>query len=148
MKRAIAGAGVLPGLLIACSPAAEEEPAPTSEPVEEVAQIPAELLGQWYLVRQECEEGADPEEWQPRTDFAEAIITFDQYGRYSMSVDGWFFTGDFTVGGAPDQPRVTLDQSLQNFDLVEGTLQNWSEGEAVYVCGNVFERTSSPRPMD
>ena len=138
MKLAVAGVGILPALLIACSPAADESEV-TETPVEETAPIPAEVLGQWYLARQECYPDVDPEV-VPETNLDEVILHLDPSGEYEMSINGWPSRGSFSVSPVMDRLRVTMDDTHLNFDLIEGTLQNWSEGEATYVCGNVFER--------
>ena len=55
-----------------------------------------------------------------------------------MDVEGFPFSGSYRYKGG-DDPRITLDNWL-NFVVVGDTLQNWSEGDAVYQCGRVFVR--------
>lgn len=139
MKLAVAGAGLLPALLIACSPSADGEGDADAAAAEEASPIPAEIVGQWALTRQECYPDVDPEV-VPETDLGEVTLYLDPSGEYEMNIDGWLSRGTFAVTPVLDRQRVTMDDTHLNFDLIEGTLQNWSEGDATYVCGNVFER--------
>lgn len=158
-----AAALLMPGLLASCSPATdsagEEPPAvptgginlETSElEGEELAAVvrmdtaesdpvPEKLLGRWVYSHIECDEdlladiGKEPENREIR-----ASISFGADRTYIMDVEGFSFSGSYRYEGG-DHPRITLD-NWHNFNVVEDTLQNWSEGDAVYLCGRVFER--------
>jgi hypothetical protein len=117
------------------TPAADTAPAPAaakrpSDP------IPEKLLGRWAYAREECEPDAeDP----PSTRRINAEFNLEPDGTYFMVVEGFPFTGTYRYeGGAA--PRIQLEGSLLNFSVEGDTLQNWSEGDAVYQCGRVFVR--------
>lgn len=103
----------------------------------ESANVPQGVLGSWKLVREECEE-----EGEPKAKIPEAIILFREDLRYEFFIEGWTFMGHYKVEKLRDPPlRIQLKDSMQNFDFKNGRLENWSEGDAVYLCGNIFERT-------
>jgi len=134
-----AGLVIAPTMLAACSS--------QSDDVIEVAEIipppglilrafPERLLGNWVYSHEECEPDS---EFSPNTRKIDASISFDAGGTYAMGIEGFPITGTYRYDGG-DSPRITLDGSLLNFDPVGDTLQNWSEGDAVYQCGRVFVR--------
>lgn len=139
-----------PLALVACASersASSEKEAEQSTPDEEAAQgssrygqlqeVPAEFLGRWQLAHQVCE--PDSEE-VPDTDLPDVVLSFLPDHSYEMVVEGWLGRGTFKVEAFVDDTRLTLEDTSLNFDAVDGKLENWSEGDAVYPCGNVFER--------
>lgn len=98
--------------------------------------VPENLLGRWSYAREECEPDAeDP----PAPRRINAEFSLEPGGTYFMVVEGFPFTGTYRYEGG-QSPRIQFDGSLLNFGIVGDTLQNWSEGDAVYQCGRVFER--------
>jgi len=117
------------------SPAAEKPTipaaaAPPSDPV------PAKLLGRWVYSHEECEPDSELSSSKVRID---AEISLEPDGTYYMGVEGFPFTGTYRYEGG-ESPRIRLGGSLLNFAVEGDTLQNWSEGDAVYQCGRVFVR--------
>jgi hypothetical protein len=113
---------------------AEAKPKPTKPK----QPTPTEFAGNWKLVKQECEPDYPD---GPETNLPEMSIRFDPDFRYEALVEGWRFVGVYEVGrmqGSP--PSAVLGATLYKFDFVKGRLENWSEGEAVYPCANIFER--------
>lgn len=100
--------------------------------------VPKEFIGRWKLVGQECYADADE---QPSKKNPSVIIRFDPDFQYELFVEGWRSLGKFKVEQMRDSsPTAQLEGTLYEFDLVKGRLENWSEGEAVYQCGNIFRR--------
>ena len=89
-------------------------------------------------MRQECDD--DIEDAVPDQNLSDVTMWLDETGTYTMNIAGWQSVGQFSVSESPTGTRVTHEDTQLNFDTVDGTLQNWSEGDAVYLCGNVFER--------
>ncbi len=117
------------------SPAAEDaaipaSAAPPSDPV------PAKLLGLWVYSHEECEPDS---EFSPNAARIDAEISFEPDGTYSMAVEGFPLTGTYRYESG-ESPRIQLGGSMLNFAVEGDTLQNWSEGDAVYQCGRVFIR--------
>ena len=148
-----AGLVIAPALLAACSPQGGEamaEPQEIASPAVEDAAIPAaadppsdpvpeKLLGDWIYSHDECEPDS---EFSPNTRKIEASISFEPDGIYYMDVEGFAFTGAYrfdSYEGGKNQ-RFQLHGNLLNFNVAGDTLQNWSEGDAVYQCGRVFVR--------
>jgi len=145
-----AGWGIAPALLAACSPPSDGpmavaqieakavgDPALAMPPLELPRDpVPDKLLGNWVYSHEECEPDS---EFSPNTSKIDASISFDAEGTYATDIEGFPITGTYRYDGG-DSPRITLDSSLLNFDPVGDTLQNWSEGDAVYQCGRVFVR--------
>ena len=163
MQLRLAGLVLAPGLLASCFPATdsavEVPPAEHSDGInlettdltgEELAKVvrmdtsdtdpvPKELLGEWTYSHIECDEDMlAGGEVEPENRDIRASISFDANRTYWMDVEGFPFSGSYRYEGR-EHPRITLDNWL-NFNVVENTLQNWSEGDAVYLCGRVFER--------
>lgn len=107
-------------------------------PFGELATVPDELLGAWKMVGEKCEEGETPSTRQ-----VDALIRFERDFSYELTVEGWTSRGKYRVDRMRDSPlRIQLADTLYEFDLVDGRLENWSEGEAVFLCGRIFERTN------
>lgn len=98
--------------------------------------VPEKLLGRWIYVRDECEPDAEE---TPAPHRADAELSLEAAGTYFMVVEGFPFTGTYRYEGG-ESPRIQLDGSLLNFAVEGETLQNWSEGDAVYQCGRIFVR--------
>lgn len=98
--------------------------------------MPAKLLGRWVYSHEECETGSEPSPKKARID---AEISFEPDGTYYMGVEGFPFTGTYRYESG-EYPRIQIGGSMLNFAIEGDTLQNWSEGEAVYQCGRVFIR--------
>jgi len=148
-----AGLVIAPALLAAtaCSPLGETEAMAEAEGAETPAAdasatpaaailpsdpVPKNLLGRWSYARDECEPDAEDTPSQHRVN---AELSFEADGTYFMVVEGFPFTGTYRYEGG-QSPRIQLDGSLLNFAVEGDTLQNWSEGDAVYQCGRVFVR--------
>lgn len=124
-------------LLAGCSNAVPKEQASTDIRPAKGQPVPKEILGRWEYVGEECEEGETPS--KERREF---IIRFHPNFRYEMYVEGWTFFGKYVVERFQDETvRVQFEETLYNFNLVKGRLENWSEGDAVYLCGRMFEKT-------
>lgn len=105
---------------------------------EEGAVVPDEILGTWKMVGERCEEGETP-----GTKHVDALIRFERDSRYELTVEGWISRGSYRVERMPDSPlSIRLGDVPYEFDLVDGRLENWSEGDAVFLCGRIFERTN------
>ena len=102
--------------------------------------VPASLLGTWVYSHDECDEEllADIDDGEVEKRDIRAQISFAEDRTYGMDVEGFPFSGSYRYEGG-EHPRLTLDNWL-NFNVVGDTLQNWSEGDAVYLCGRVFVR--------
>ena len=141
-----AGLVIAPALLVACSPEGGEAqgvetPAADAPAAPVVATrssdpVPERLLARWIYVRDECEPDAEDTPEQRRIS---AELSLDADSTYFMVVEGFPFTGTYRYEGG-ESPRIQLDGSLLNFAVEADTLQNWSEGDAVYQCGRVFVR--------
>lgn len=137
-------------LLAACSPPSDdamavaeaaETLAPSDSAIPAAADLPSDpvpeaLLGHWAYSHEECEPDS---EFSPNPRKIEASISFEHDGTYGMDVEGFPITGTYRYHGG-ETPRFTLGGSVLNFDPVGDTLENWSEGDAVYQCGRVFVR--------
>ena len=106
----------------------------TSDPV------PKALLGTWTYSHIECDEDmlANLEGPYPENRDIRAQVTFAADRTYEMDVEGFRSFGSYRYE-ASQLPHITLDTAL-NFVVVHDVLQNWSEGDATYVCGRVFMR--------
>ena len=103
-----------------------------------LAVVPEEILGTWKMVGEKCEEGETP-----GTKQVDALIRFERDSRYELTVEGWTSRGSYRVERMLDSPlRIQLHDVLYEFDLVDGRLENWSEGDAVFLCGRIFERAN------
>jgi len=141
-----AGLVIAPALLAACSPEdgvaqgvetpAADAPATPVAATRRSDPVPERLLGLWTYVRDECEPDAQE---TPAPHPANAELSLEAAGTYFMVVEGFPFTGTYRYEGG-ESPRIQLDGSLLNFAVEGDTLQNWSEGDAVYQCGRVFVR--------
>jgi hypothetical protein len=98
--------------------------------------VPEKLLGRWSFAREVCEPDAEDMPEQRRIN---AEFSLEPGGTYFMVVEGFPFTGTYRYEGG-QSPRIQFDGSLLNFAVEGETLQNWSEGDAVYQCGRVFIR--------
>ena len=117
------------------SAAAESPPAKSSG---DLAVVLGEVLGTWKMVGEKCEEGETP-----GTKQVDALIRFEPDFRYEFKVEGWTSRGRYRVEQMRGSPlSIQLADVLYEFDLVGGRLENWSEGEAVFLCGRIFERTN------
>lgn len=118
-------------------PSAAADPSP-AQSLGHLAAAPEEILGTWKMVGETCEEGETP-----GTKQVDASIRFDPDCRYELTVEGWTSRGGYRVEQMRGSPlMIQLADALYEFDLVDGRLENWSEGEAVFLCGRIFERTS------
>lgn len=109
---------------------------PAKEPFGNLAIVPDEIVGAWEMVGERCEEGETP---NPRQ--VNALIRFDRDFRYELTVEGWTSRGGYRVERMRGSPlSIQLADVLYEFDLVDGRLENWSEGDAVFLCGRIFER--------
>lgn len=119
------------------APSAAAETAP-EQSFGELAAVPRELLGTWKMTGEKCEEGETP-----GTKQVDALIRFEPDFRYELTVEGWRSLGGYRVERMRDAPlTIRLDDTLYEFDFVDGRLENWSEGDAVYLCGRIFERSN------
>lgn len=135
-RRAMMVAGLLALAAFGGPPAAAKSiRAPTFD---NSAVVPDEILGTWKMVGEKCEEGETPGTRQ-----VDARIRFDRDSGYELTVEGWISRGRYRVEHLLDSPlRIQLADVLYEFDLVDGRLENWSEGEAVFLCGRIFERAN------
>lgn len=145
-----AGLVIAPALLAACSPpsddgmaVAEAEAAPVSGAAPAASSaprpsdpVPQRLLGAWVYSHEICDPDAED---GPNARPIRASIRFSDAGTYSMDVEGFPQSGTYRYEGGAS-PRIQLDGSLLNFNVEGDTLQNWSEGDAPYLCGKVFVR--------
>jgi hypothetical protein len=115
------------------APVASADPSPVDTSPGEP--VPEKLLGTWAYSHQECEQDSDATP-DPRKILAS--ISFEADRTYQLNVEGFEFEGRYRYSGG-NYPRLTLD-NLLNFAVEGDTLQNWSEGDAVYLCGRVFVR--------
>lgn len=96
-----------------------------------------QMLGRWEMVGERCEDGETPS-----AKHLSVILSLESDFRYELSVEGWRSVGTYRVDRFRDSPlRVRLADTLYDFDLVDGRLENWGEGDAAYLCGRIFERT-------
>lgn len=109
---------------------------PAEPTLGELSAVPDEILGSWQMVGERCEEGETPGTRQ-----LSVVLRLDSHFRYELSVAGWRSVGGYRVDRFRDSPlRIQLRDTLYEFDFVGGRLENWSEGDAVYLCGRIFER--------
>lgn len=134
MRRMVTLAGAMAFVAVGVPSAAAGQPQPPGQ----LAVVPDELLGTWKMVGEKCEEGETPSTRQ-----VDALIRFERDFSYELTVEGWTSRGKYRVDRMRDSPlRIQLADTLYEFDLVDGRLENWSEGEAVFLCGRIFERTN------
>lgn len=120
-------------LAVPCAAARTTAP----QPFGDLSIAPQAILGSWKMVGERCEEGETPGTRQ-----VDAAIRFDADFGYELVVEGWIMRGRYRAEQMRDVPlRVQLRDTLYNFDLVGDRLENWSEGEAVFLCGRIFERS-------
>lgn len=134
-----AGLVIAPALLAAAGWSAEAR-ASFAAPASPLAEppgdpVPERLLGRWVYSHEQCEPDAELEP-DPRKIVAAIDLVADR--TYRLDVEGFHFEGAYRFRDG-ENPRITLD-TMVNFDPVGDTLQNWSEGDAVYQCGRVFVR--------
>ena len=133
-RMAIIAGTLIAAMTVPCA-AAETAAKPASG---DLTTAPAEILGAWKMVGEKCEEGETPDTRQ-----INALIRFDRDFGYELTVEGWTSRGNYRVEQLRDSPlTIRLNDSLYEFDLVDGRLENWSEGDAVFLCGRIFERAS------
>ena len=95
------------------------------------------LVGLWKFAREVC----DPEmEMEPRQHIPNALLHLKENGQYQLSVEGFLLFDSYTVSDHSSGLSVDLNNSPHGFRFVDGHLENWNEGDAVYGCGRVFER--------
>ena len=115
-----------------------QTPAETIKPrYGEIERVPAEFIGRWSFTREVCEPDSG---MVPRKKLPQVFLSIRADRTYDLTVEDFFLPGTFKVHSYVDGTRLKLDGSLLNFDAVDGTLENWSEGDAVYLCGRVFTR--------
>lgn len=118
-------------------PSAAADPSP-AQSFGDLAVAPDAILGTWKMVGEKCEEGETP-----GTKQVDASIRFEPDFGYELTVEGWTSRGRYRVERMRDAPlMIQLADVLYEFDLVDGRLENWSEGEAVFLCGRIFERAN------
>lgn len=105
----------------------------------ELSVVPADYVGNWVRVREICE--ADSEE-VPRTNLPPIRLMLTRQHRFTLVEDGRTMRGRFIVERFVQGTRLRLLDSLRNFDAVDGRLENWGEGDAVYICGQIYERSA------
>lgn len=122
--------------LAACGDSTPKEQASGDIRPTKQREAPKQILGSWKLVRQECEEGETFSDKRPVV-----FVRFNSDFSYDISVEGWNFPGRYEIVQMGNSPlRIRLTESMHNFDLVGERLENWSEGDATYLCGNIFDR--------
>ncbi len=78
----------------------------------------------------------------PGTKQVDALVRFERDSRYELTVEAGS-RGSYRVEQMPDSLlSIRLGDVPYEFDLVDGRLENWSEGDAVFLCGRIFERTN------
>jgi hypothetical protein len=118
-------------------PSAAADP-PRSPSYGDFAVVPAEILGAWEMVGEKCDESETR-----GTKQVDALTRFERDLRYEHTVEGWILRGRYRVEQMRNGPlRNPLAETLYAFDLVDGHLENWGEGEAVFLCGRIFERAN------
>jgi hypothetical protein len=157
-KRALA-IGVLLLAVAACgsSPAPADAPASSEQAAVNVSNssapgasvsgndvsslIPTQLVGEWRAVSEKCD--PDSEE-KPSKDIALSTLRLTADGHYRKQDWNGDASGSFTVSTIAGQPSAILDDAgnLMHYMLVDGHLENWGEGEAVYPCAQVFARVN------
>lgn len=132
---------IMAGVLLMAALVAPSAPASSmAEPAYgQLATVPATMLGSWKMAGERCEEGETPS-----AKAVDARIRFEPDFTYELAVEGWTSRGRYRVDRFRDAPlRIQLADTLYEFDLVGDRLENWSEGDAVYLCGRIFERAGS-----
>ncbi len=139
------GSAFAVALLCSASAAtAEPDSAPASrasarEAYGPLSRVPPSVLGRWKLTGQECEEEGDP-----LRQIGNVFVTFNDDFSYEMNVEGWRFVGKYRVDRfIENKLRIQFEDTAYNFEVEDGRLANWSEGDAVYLCGNIFTRDES-----
>jgi len=137
MRRRMAMIAGLSALCLFGAPSAAAES--TASPLfGKLPAVPGEVLGSWKMVGERCEEG----EATPDTRAVSVNLSLDADFRYELTVEGWRSVGTYRIDRFRDEPlRVQLADTLYEFDLVDGRLENWGEGDAAYLCGRIFERS-------
>ena len=115
----------------------QDPAAGADEAVTEAPSLDERFFGRWVLTGQECDEDGG---MMPTDELETVSVTFSADGSYEMTIAGWISVGEFATGGALGSDRLQMRDTRLNFDLQDGKLYNGSEGEAVYLCTNVFER--------
>ncbi len=128
---------IMAGVLFMATPAA---PSAATEPAYgQLTAVPDTMLGSWKMTGERCEEGETPS-----AKAVDAQIRFESDFTYELIVEGWASRGRYRVDRFRAAPlRIQLADTLYEFDLIGDRLENWSEGEAVYLCGRIFERAGS-----
>ncbi len=99
--------------------------------------VPTEFVGHWKLIGQECEPNAS--ELPPKRN-AQADLNLQADGSYFLTVEGFPMPGRFNYEALKHGSRITFERSLLHFEMKNGRLENWSEGDSPYLCGNIFVR--------
>ena len=130
---------VVLGLVLAgCGKSDSTPNQPETQQYGEVDTVPQAFVGEWRYVGEQCEK--DSEE-TPSKAKRNVTVSFRPDFRYEMYVEGWRSVGSFRIDRFKNSPdRIQLLETLYEFELANDRLENWSEGEAVYLCGNIFER--------
>ena len=112
---------------------------PPSESVT-VNKLSAENLhGTWVASREICDSDSEVE----RTpDIPTTSLILTREGQYRKIEEGKEVRGSYTLVESGNRKTVQLDgnANLSRYEVVEGHLENWGEGEAVYPCALVFQR--------
>lgn len=100
----------------------------------------AQVAGTWTATREIC----DPEAG-PRGPIAPVTLILGADGRYRRIADGKEVRGSFTLESFTHGLMVQLDGAamLAHYQMRNGHLENWGEGDAVYPCALIFERGPS-----
>lgn len=99
--------------------------------------IPKQFVGYWKLASIECE--ADSEEGPPKH-LHMANLQILEDGQWWMDIEGFPMRGEVEVHDLRSGPEIRLLPSALDFEIVGQRLENWSEGDAPYMCGRIFER--------
>lgn len=102
--------------------------------------IAGQLVGTWHATSEICEPDSDE---KPSKKVAPALLTLKADGHYRKVQQGEDLRGSFTVYDASQNViGVQLDDAgmLMRYLVKDGRLENWGEGDAVYLCALVFER--------
>ena len=122
--------------LSSCDVASQSAPKPDAS-YGPLATVPPAFLGTWILDHQSCE--ADSEQTpDPHPPHVQVDLRPDH--TYFMTIEGWPAAGTYTVEHLRSGDRAVFDITRQHFELNKHWLENWSEGDAPYLCGNIFRR--------